>query len=224
MLTRVVRRWLGLFTSGVGLAQTAVFIAVTLLLSRPEIAEALGLPQDLDRRAAAILLLVFLLVSAFKALWDEARWWEKRSTELGGSPNGLMNLDVSSRGITAVQAPPGTGATHMFVIVGLRIVSREMRPVALKIRLILRNTASGEPHALEHWASEEAGTTIVLNGNQWLVLPADAITLTSESPQCVGLARFLAFGDPDWLDESDAVLEVEDTIRDKVVRHSLLSV
>jgi hypothetical protein len=105
--------------------------------------------------------------------------------------------------------------------VGLRIVSRETRPVALRLRLILHNATNGEPHALEHWASENAGTNVILNGNSWTILPADEITLTNESPQCVGIARFLAFGDPDWLDHSDALLEIEDTIRDKMTRHPL---
>jgi len=74
MRCRVVKRFFQGFTSTVGRVLDAVFIvAALILLLNPEIAEALNSQATpLDRRTAALPLLVLAFIMLVKALWDEA--------------------------------------------------------------------------------------------------------------------------------------------------------
>jgi len=77
----VALRWWRFTTSGVGKTLDVIWIVISLaFLFSPEIASKLDIEAVADRRLAAVPLLAFLVFSVFKAVWDEARYWE---TEAG---------------------------------------------------------------------------------------------------------------------------------------------
>ena len=155
----------------------------------------------------ALLLPAFLLFGLKKQRDEGRAYLDWLRTPLD------VALAATSRSLGFRSAPSDTGASGMFTLTGLRVVSREQEAVALNMTLVVRCHAHGIERELSHWTAADAETTVVIDGEQFTVLPTE-LTLTDSAPQRVGLARFLIWGDVDdcflgrgfW----DASLRIED--------------